>query len=80
MKKIIALFTAMAFALTLGVAAFAQEKGAAPAAPEKKMEEPAKKPTHKEKKKAKKEKKKAKKEAGKKEEAAPMAPAAPAGK
>jgi hypothetical protein len=32
MKKIIALFTAMAFALTLGVA-FAEEK--APAAPEK---------------------------------------------
>jgi hypothetical protein len=72
MKKIIALFTAMAFALTLGVA-FAQEP-AAPAAPEKKMEEKAP-ATHKEKKKAKKEKKKAKKEAKKTEEA-PMAPAA----
>jgi len=64
MKKLIALFTAMAFALTLGVA-FAEEKAAAPmapAAPEKKMDE---KQTHKEKKKAKKEKKKAKKEAKK---------------
>ena len=69
MKKIIALFTAMAFALTLGVA-FAQETTPAPA-PEKKMEEkaPAKKKA------AKKEKKK-KKKAAKKEEAAPAAPAA----
>jgi hypothetical protein len=70
MKKMIALFTAMAFALTLGVA-FAQEKAAAPAAePEKKVEEkaPAKKKAAK--------KKAAKKKAAKKEEAA--APAAPA--
>ncbi len=37
MKKIIALFTAMAFAMTLGVA-FAQEKTEAPKAPEKKEE------------------------------------------
>ena len=52
MKKMIALFTAMAFALTLGVA-FAQEK-AAPAAPaEKKMDE--KKPAKKAKKEMKKE-------------------------
>ncbi len=43
MKKIIALFTAIAFALTLGVA-FAQEKTQAPAAPEKKeVKAPAKK-------------------------------------
>ena len=56
MKKIIALFTAMAFAMTLGVA-FAQEKAEAPAAPEKKEEKaPAKK-----KKAAKKEKKKKRK-------------------
>ena len=43
MKKIVALFTAVMFALTLGVA-FAQEKAATPA-PEKKAEEkaPAKK-------------------------------------
>jgi outer membrane biosynthesis protein TonB len=78
MKKLIALFTAMAFALTLGVA-FAQETPA-PAAPKAEEKAPM---THKEKKKAKKEKKKAKKEAKKapkKEEAAPMAPAAPAGK
>ena len=78
MKKIIALFTAMAFALTLGVA-FAEE-AAAPAAPEKKMDVKAP-ATHKEKKKAKKEKKKSKKAAKKEEAAAPAAaPAAPAGK
>jgi hypothetical protein len=73
MKKLIALFTAMAFALTLGVA-FAEEKAAAPMAPEKKMEEKA--PAKKEKKKSKKDKKKASKKEMK--ETAPMAPAAPA--
>jgi hypothetical protein len=72
MKKIIALFTAMAFALTLGVA-FAQEQTAPAAAPEKKEEKaPAKK-----KKAAKKAKKK---KAAKTEEAAPAAPAAPEAK
>ncbi len=73
MKKIVALFTAVMFALTLGVA-FAQEKAPAPM-PEKKAEEkaPAKKEkkSHKEKKKAQKEKK-----AEKKEEAPMAAPAA----
>jgi preprotein translocase subunit SecG len=71
MKKIIALFTAVMFALTLGVA-FAQEK-AAPM-PEKKAEEkaPAKKKSHKEKKKE----KKAKKAEEKKAEAPMAAPAA----
>jgi hypothetical protein len=75
MKKIIALFTALAFAMTLGVA-FAQEKAPAPA-PEKKMEEPApaKKKSHKEKK-ADKKKKKAEKKSEKKEAAAPAEPAA----
>ena len=72
MKKIIALFTAMAFALTLGVA-FAEEMAPA-AGSEKKMDEKAP-ATHKEKKKAKKEKKKAKKETKKDEGMAP-APAA----
>lgn len=54
MKKVIAIFTAMAFALTLGVA-FAQET--APAAPEKKVEQktPAKHKRHKAHKKVKKE-------------------------
>ena len=42
MKKMIALFTAVVFALTLGVA-FAQEKAATPAPAEKKAEEPKKK-------------------------------------
>lgn len=37
MKKIVALFTAMAFALTLGVA-FAQEATKAPTTPDKKEE------------------------------------------
>lgn len=71
MKKLIALFTAMAFALTLGVA-FAEEQSTAPiapAAPEKKMEEKA--PAKKMKKKTAKKKKKA----AKKEEMAPAAPA-----
>ncbi len=62
MKKIVAIFTAMAFVLTLGVA-FAQETTQAPAAPEKKEEKaPAKKKhAHKH----------AKKKAAKKEDAAP---------
>ena len=65
MKKLIALFTAIAFALTLGVA-FAQEKTQAPATPEKKVEKaPVKKHAHKH----------AKKTAKKEEAAAPVAPA-----
>lgn len=68
MKKIIALFTAMAFALSLGVA-FAQEKTEAPAAPAKKEEKaPVKKKAAK--------KHATKKHAKKNEKAA--APAAPA--
>jgi hypothetical protein len=62
MKKVIALFTAMAFALTLGTA-FAQEKTAAPAAPEKKEEKAPVKKKHAH--------KHAKKKAAQKEEAAP---------
>jgi hypothetical protein len=76
MKKIVALFTALAFALTLGVA-FAEEKPAAPAAGEQKMEEkaPAKKKAAKKKKAVK------KKEEAPAPAAAPApAPAAPAGK
>jgi preprotein translocase subunit SecG len=53
MKKIIALFTAVVFALSLGVA-FAQEKAATPAPAEKKAEEKA---APKKEKKSKKEKK-----------------------
>lgn len=67
MKKIIALFTAAAFALTLGVA-FAGEKTPAAGTPDKKEEKaPAKK---------KQVKKHAKKKEAKKETAAPAAPAA----
>ena len=71
MKRLLALFTAMAFVLTLGVA-FAQEKTEAPAAPAKKeAKAPAKKKVHK-----KHMKKAAKKEAAKKEAApAEVAPA-----
>ncbi len=73
MKKLIALFTAVVFALTLGVA-FAQET--TPAAGEKApAAEKAPAKAKKKAKKAKKAKKEAKKEAAKEE-----APAAPAGK
>ena len=69
MKKIIALFTAMAFALTLGVA-FAEE-AAAPAAPATAAPEKAPVKKAKKEKKAKKVKKAKKEAAKKKEEAAP---------
>jgi len=66
MKRLLALFTAAAFVLTLGVA-FAQDKTGATAAPEKKEEKaPVKKKTGK-----KHGKKAAKKEAAKKEASAP---------
>jgi uncharacterized protein YxeA len=66
MKKIIALLTAMAFTLTLGVA-FAQDTTKAPAAPVKKEEKTPVTKKH--------AKKHAKKGAEKKEAAAPAAPA-----
>jgi hypothetical protein len=79
MKKIIALFTAVMFAMTLGVA-FAQEKAAAPAPTEKKAEDTKKadKKAKKDKKKADKKAKKDKKVAEEKKAAAPAA--APAAK
>ncbi|MGE5172209.1 MAG: hypothetical protein ACM3MD_00070 [Betaproteobacteria bacterium] len=67
MKKVIALFTAIAFALTLGVA-FAQEKTQAPAAPEKKEAKAPAKKKH--------ATKHAKKKAAKKEETAAPATSA----
>ena len=72
MKKIIALFTAMAFALTLGVA-FAEEK-AAPAGEMKDMKKEEKAPAKKKKSAKKEKKKKADKKAEmKKDEMAPAA-------
>jgi uncharacterized low-complexity protein len=65
MKKIVALFTAVMFAMTLGVA-FAQEKAAAPTPTEKKAEEKASK------KKSKQEKKAAKKKAADEKKAADL--------
>jgi len=66
MKKIIALLTAMAFTLTLGVA-FAQDTTKAPGTPDKKEEKTPMKKKH--------AKKHAKKGAEKKEATAPEAPA-----
>ena len=63
MKKIIALCTAMAFALSLGMA-YAQEKTETPAAPEQKAEKKAAKKKH--------HKHKKKKAAKKDESAEPM--------